>query len=169
MGPRPSHTSKSRTGKRLASLISVRGRRQRARRQAGPEGRHVHLLLRASRLRHGARAVLAALALGDRSPDRARQCWPCSLAINVLDFLHLKHGAMSEFTPLKALTEVLLATATFALFGAAFGAHGGAFLLLPCLPFLTTALMGNPVMIGWRMAGPSRVAQRRDNSSVAGL
>lgn len=69
-------------------------------------------------------------------------------AINVLDFVHLKHGAMSEFTPLKALTEVLLATATFALFGAAFGAHGGAFLLLPCLPFLTTALMGNPVMIG---------------------
>ncbi|MGO9344619.1 MAG: diguanylate cyclase [Acidimicrobiales bacterium] len=73
------------------------------------------------------------------------------VAINVSDFLHLKHGAMSEFTPLKALSEVLMATATFALFGAAFGVHGGAFLLLPCLPFLTTALMGNPVMMagGW--------------------
>jgi len=73
------------------------------------------------------------------------------VAINASDFLHLQHGAMAEFTPLKALTEVWLATGTFALFGAAFGAHGGAFLLLPCLPFLTTALMGNPVMIagGW--------------------
>jgi diguanylate cyclase (GGDEF)-like protein len=70
------------------------------------------------------------------------------VGINVSDFWHLQHGAMSEFTPLKALTEVWLATGTFAMFGAAFGVHGGAFLLLPCLPFLTTALMGNPVMIG---------------------
>ncbi|MGA8679318.1 MAG: GGDEF domain-containing protein [Acidimicrobiales bacterium] len=73
------------------------------------------------------------------------------LAINASDFWHLQHGAMAEFTPFKALVEVWLATVTFALFGAAFGAHGGAFLLLPCLPFLMTALMGNPVMIagGW--------------------
>ncbi|MGD0084822.1 MAG: GGDEF domain-containing protein [Acidimicrobiales bacterium] len=73
------------------------------------------------------------------------------VAINASDFWHLEHGAMAEFTPLKALIEVWLATGTFALFGATFGVHGGAFLLLPCLPFLTTALMGKPVMIagGW--------------------
>jgi len=73
------------------------------------------------------------------------------VAISVSDFWHLKRGAMAEFTPLKALVEVLMATGTFALFGAAFGAHLGVFLLLPCLPFLTTALMGNPFMIagGW--------------------
>jgi diguanylate cyclase (GGDEF)-like protein len=73
------------------------------------------------------------------------------LAISAADFWNLEHGAMAEFTPLKALIEVWLATGTFALFGAAFGAHDGVFLLLPCLPFLMTALMGNPVMIagGW--------------------
>ncbi|HXY45903.1 MAG TPA: GGDEF domain-containing protein [Acidimicrobiales bacterium] len=73
------------------------------------------------------------------------------VAINVFDFWHLQHGAMGEFTPLKALCEVWLATGTFALFGAAFGTHEGAFLLLPCLPFLVTALMGKPVMVagGW--------------------
>ncbi len=66
---------------------------------------------------------------------------------NTRDFRRLRQGRFEEFAPWPALVEVLLATTAYGSAAVTVGLHGDAFLLMVCVPFLTTSVMGNPAMM----------------------
>ncbi|HZU78521.1 MAG TPA: GGDEF domain-containing protein [Acidimicrobiales bacterium] len=67
------------------------------------------------------------------------------------DLRHLRGAHFSGFVPSRTFAQMCTAVAALTLAGLALGLHGGTFLLLPVIPFLTVALIGNRPMItrGW--------------------
>jgi diguanylate cyclase (GGDEF)-like protein len=70
---------------------------------------------------------------------------------NAVDLRHMHSAHFRGFIPTRAFAQMCTAVAVFALAGLAFGLHGGTFLLLPVVPFMAIALVGNrPMMVrGW--------------------
>lgn len=64
-----------------------------------------------------------------------------------VDLRHLHDARFSGFVPSRAFAQMCTGIAAFTFAGLALGLHGGAFLLLPIVPFLTVALIGNRPMI----------------------
>ena len=83
--------------------------------------------------------------------------WVCAVGgavfavSNLADLRRLRRSRLTGFVPSRALLQLAIAMVVLSAAGVAFGLHGGAFLLLPIIPFLAVALIGNPSLMarGW--------------------
>ncbi|MHB8681087.1 MAG: GGDEF domain-containing protein [Acidimicrobiales bacterium] len=132
-----------------------RGRTSEMRFKAAPGGATVVRALRAVALMYLVVPLFALAAALDHPQVRS---WPALWAAlglagsfsasNVQDFRRLRRSRFATFRPGRAFVQLSAAIAVDALAGAAFGWHRGSFGLLPLLPFLAVALIGNRTMIG---------------------
>lgn len=131
-----------------------RGRTSAMRFKAAPGGATVTRALRAVAAMYAVVPLFAVAAAFDHPHVRSWAALWAALALaaplaasNAADVRHLRQGRYAHFSPRRAFLQFSALIAVAALAGGAFGWHDGGFGLMPILPFVVVALVGNLPMI----------------------